>query len=368
VRSDNVKIGILTIFVDNYGAVMQTYALNKTLNSMGHTAETVNYVSTYYGSSYKPLRFNSKNPVSIMLGICLYPFRKYKSQAFKKFRATYIKMSKMNYTKDELVNLDDLYDILIVGSDQVWNKNVTHGDTAYLFDFLSDNNKKYSYAASFGVKELPLEIKDEYRKSLSEFKRISVRERSAIKILENLNVHGAVKSLDPTLLINKEEWLSLASEKNKYGDYVLVYLMQTSSELIEIAKNYAKKHNYKVIFINDNFKRFKGVKTVSYITPKEWLSLICYAKCVFTNSFHGLAFSINLNREFYVMLHTGKSNNNSRMEDMLSDIGLSNRLVSPEIPLVEKQINWEKVNQMLDTLRNDSMTFLEEITNEQVNL
>ncbi len=185
--------------------------------------------------------------------------------------------------KCQLLNLQTRYRKVIVGSDQVWNYNLTDSDNSFLLDFVNNNKKKASYAASFGVKELESNKKGYYKQALSEFEYISVREEQGKQIVEELVDNNVQVVVDPTLLVSKQEWEELANEcKFKYKNFIFVYQLGVSSGLLQYAKKLGKKHNLKVIMAPCPLGMPISGISMPTIGPIEWLWLIKNATYVVT--------------------------------------------------------------------------------------
>ena len=175
------KVGILTFHrAFNYGAALQAYALLTTIKNLGYTAEIIDYGRVGATPRF-PVDFKGVKPfLNVMylnlLSLGNADIRRYRFRAFQK---DMMEFSKISYSSANLKKATNRYDTFIVGSDQVWNPNLTFNDTSYLLNF-ADNRRKISYAASFGLKNLPVELIETYRVSLSKFNRISVRERAGL--------------------------------------------------------------------------------------------------------------------------------------------------------------------------------------------
>jgi hypothetical protein len=342
------KIGILTFSqANNFGAVLQAYALAQTLRSLGHQANVLNY------------RHNDlealKRRLSYIKHLLLTPRRFYVEQKFKSFRKKYLKLETKIY-KDAIAALEKNYDLFITGSDQVWNTDITTYDQTYLLDFVKDKNKKFSYAASFGKECLTQKEAELYKPLLSDFKALSVRERQGADIIKKLTGRDAAINLDPTFLLNKKQWEEIAILP-KEDNYVLMYLFYQPAETISFAQKLSAKKGLKLIGIRKGIKEHYALPT-----PREFIGYFLKAKYVITNSFHGTAFSINFNKEFFIDLLPPPSKVNSRLEHILKLTGLESRLISNIQANGETITDWTNVNKILDCEREKSLNYLKEIT------
>lgn len=337
--------------VPNYGAVLQAYALQKTLDSLGFVNEILDYDSERVKYLYH-LKYNKNGSLKNKIGFCVtYCIYSKKNKLFKRFADKYIKVSSVTYNKSNLKDSEQLYDLFITGSDQVWNLKIHQGDTAYMLDFISDSKKKGSYAASFGYESIPDKYKADTKKYLSTFSYINVRETTGKNILTNdlcLNNEVSVV-LDPTLLLGKKEWLKLASVNNPHGDYILIYDLINSSELIAFACQLSRITHCKLIVINHQFKKRKHCKNLYFVSPENFISLFHHAKYVITSSFHGVAFSLILHKQFYYQLNKAKQNNNSRITDLINKLDLENRFIgTTDLTKSLDSIDYKTVNEKLD--------------------
>ena len=341
----------------NYGAVLQTYALYNQIKQIINKDSSVyvfDHKCGFIQNTYRIFKIE-KSAKNNIKNIILLPFKLIKKYKFESFIRRNIKLTKAISDND----------IFITGSDQVWNYNYTNFDKAYFLNFEGNQNKKIyrnSYAASFGFYELPLEVKCEYKNLLKDFSHISVREDSGREIIKDLLDRDASVVLDPTLLLNKADWMKLCKIRKK-NNYVLLYLLSTTQTIISFAENLSKMLNYKVIYITDaiiksikncNYKRIEG--------PEEWLSLFLNADCIVTNSFHGIAFSINFNKPFFTELLPPPAPVNTRIENILDLFELRSRqIIDGKNDNINVPIDYDKVNSKLDKERSKSINYLKSI-------
>lgn len=328
-------IGTLTFHrVCNYGAVLQTYALQQTVKGLGCDSEVIDYRCPFLEEHKKSISIKKiTNPKWVYSVLFQNGYIIDLNKEFAEFRKKHIKISSATYySLDDLKKSDAEYDKYIVGSDQIWNYQCAGYDKAFFLQFVSDVNKKYSYAASIGFETLDNEYVDQYKEMLSGFRKIAVREKSAKALLERqLNLESVV-TLDPTLLITKNEWDKLAVAP-KFEHYVLVYVLAWSETLFAYARELSMRYGLKVIFINDRLKDVSGMVNLRHVSPEQWIGLFENADYIVTNSFHGTAFSIIMRKPFTTFLLPEPSRVNSRMKDLLSDLGLSSRLYCGKIPI-----------------------------------
>lgn len=351
------KIAIITFSrANNYGALLQAYALKSALQKFSAQADIINYLSYAMEVWHNPHPLLNRNLKHFIRKIILFPYKFYVHSRFSPFMDTYLD-GKQTYSKNTLYKLESTYDAFITGSDQVFNFTLTDNDTTYLLDFIKDTNKKYSYAASFGRNDLPDSEKALAALWLKQFKTISVREASAVPLAKELSGKKDVRAdIDPTLLLSKEDWRKTAVMP-KENDYILLYLMSDNSSIREFAYSLAEKTGLKLIMLSIYPSFHKGIKTLCP-TPQEWLGYFLNAKYIVTNSFHGLAFSINFNKDFFVDLLPPPSKVNSRLENLLDLTGLRGRLISAGANLDTPAPDWAEVNAKLAAEKEKSLSYL----------
>tara|TARA_B100000989_G_C19523226_1_gene465362 strand:- start:728 stop:1825 length:1098 start_codon:yes stop_codon:yes gene_type:complete len=339
---------------ENYGALLQAYALQKKLLSMGVENEVLNYHCEYLGKPYGFSALKRKGVIRYFLGIAYSLVRIPRKANFKKFRSL-IKMTRA-LRLDDLNSLNESFDAFIAGSDQVWNDSITNFDSSYYLDFVDSPEKKMSYAASFGFETIPENLKTKYRELLKEFSIFNMREESGVKNIEMLLNKSANLVLDPTMLLTREEWEKVSTPSVRKNKYILVYQTTTSSFLVNIVKKLSISTGYKVICIPFPLGGFLKSRLELTAGPSEWIGLIRDAEIVITDSFHGSAFSILYNKEFYVCLTDGAT----RITNLLNLFTLNNRICNeyPKLDLNEK-INWDRVNKKLIEERHKSVECLE---------
>lgn len=309
------KIGIVTINdYDNYGNRLQNYATQEVLKKMGYSPLTLKNHNI----------LNTKNKFIIRIPkfviLRLKEILKYNRKRYKKFKNfnSYIDKTKFWITPYSKIN--DKYDFFVVGSDQVWKP--TYGRMRDV-DFLcfAKPEKRIAYSASFGIDELPDEKKEFAKKYLNSFKKISVREESGRRIVEELTSRKDVELLiDPTMMLNANEWDKVSKKPEQLCNekYILNYFLGTISESRKREiERIAKKYDCKIINILDRNDPF-------YETgPSEFLYLEKNAFLICTDSFHASVFSIIYNRPFIVFeREDNKVNMNSRIETLLTKFKL----------------------------------------------
>lgn len=359
-----MKIGIITFHRPlNYGAILQTYALVKKINDINYDAEIIDYRNSCHEKVLNNMNFKTASGIKARIKSLIFAkINKNKKYKFQQFTNNNIKISKIIYDQKNVNESNKEYDFFITGSDQVWNLNLTNGDYTYFLNFVKSDINKISYASSFGYSKIPEKYKQETARSLNNYKKISVREQQAANIINDLLNKDVDVVLDPTLLLTKKEWLKI-SKKVTFRvpeKYILLYAVSPTKEDFEMAKKFSKIVKMKIILINYNMKYIFGMKNCFDMGPEEFIWLIENASYVLTNSFHGTAFSINFNKEFYVRLSKKENNGNSRIENIINLTKLNNRYLDENCIINKEKINWKEVNKIINEERNRSIKFLKE--------
>lgn len=328
-----MKIKTITCHdVYNAGASLQAYALAEYLKALGNAVEIINYKPEYLkhykltgvgNPAYdKPVLREAYN--LLKLPGRLKARKGKRKKEFDAFTEKYLPVTEKEYTSnDELKAASLSADVFFAGSDQIWNTFFPNGkDPAFYLDFAPEGAVKASYAASFATEKILDGYEEKIRKWLSALDFISVRESSGLSILKNLEIENAVAVLDPVFLLDREKWESMADAEGFSEPYILVYDFDRSPAVEAFAKRYAEKNKVKIY----------SFLTVPYCDrsfeqegPLMLLSLVRNADFVISNSFHATAFSLIFERQFAVFKR--KEGINTRMADLLSSVGLSDRML-----------------------------------------
>lgn len=379
-----MRIGILSFWqsYDNYGQILQCWALQEALRDLGQTP----YHIRYNFQNRKIVR----NPIKTILKLLVvYPYIKQiihdkrrfsilnnnrqrnSIREFDFFRKEYLKFSEYEYNNlKEIQKNPPLADMYIVGSDQVWAQLLNYKENSIFFlNFGDKNTRRISYAASFAIEHYPPKILNLLKQHLSRFDAISVRESGGVSICSQCGFKS-ILVCDPTLLFDKYKYMKMPINK-KSGNYIFIYSLNVSNpsdinweELKKMA--FSKSLNIKVTPASgyiDGKELFGNEVEYEYATIQNWLSLINDSKMVVTPSYHGIIFSILFNRKFvYVPLDNCFKTGNNRVLSLLSYLNLENRVLSNSNydTLFESDIDWENVNKKLDVLRNKSLKFLKD--------
>lgn len=359
-----MKIGIITFHrAYNYGALLQCYALSKYLSNQGYEVEVVDYYPSYFRKSYSlrvPELENKKgirNKVATLVEYVLTLGTKSKRYAaFKQFY-DYIPLSAKQYDESTL----DLssYDIVIWGSDQVWNPRLTQNDKNFVASIRKRKEQKFmSYAASTILYDGANE-KDFYMNVLGNYDIVSVREKSLNDYLNNLVKSSSTHVLDPVFLLNKDQWKEIAKTPVNKRGYVLLYTVPTHPRISEITYKIAKEKGLDVIELAANVKMKSNFNCDFQASPQEFLGYFLNADFIVTTSFHGTAFSIILRKQFVTLLLDSVVD--ERATSLLSTFGLECRAVgiNDELPSVIENIDYGDFDGHIESQCNRSKSYLE---------
>lgn len=375
-----MKIGIMTFCrADNYGSVLQSYALQNFINNeFGCEVELIDFMTCKQVEIYRTSKYESrslKNIIKFFLNILVYNrYSLNKRKAFDKYREKRLQMSNIHYDEYNYKTVAEHYDAVICGSDQIWNMDAYDFHQAYLLKGIScEKIHKISYAPSLGGYDSIRQNKNreiEFKLALENFKAISVREYSGANILEKLINRNISVLVDPVFLLTRDKWSEVADSVRKVNNdnYILFYSIDYNESALKIAKKISKIVNLPVIVLYTSNKTLRSLKFGFEISedksPEQFLSLIKNSRLVLTTSFHGTAFSIIFRKNFWVIrgIYDGKNNNDDRMTTILSKTHLENRNIIAEtldgIDLLKK-IDYNEVIDLIDIERDKSKAFLE---------
>lgn len=379
------KVGIVSCyFKHNYGSMLQAYATQKVLDNMEIPNETINIDENidfangkkkYYISQITNIPF-----IKSKLGMVKLKLDKkinknlgnniqIRDNKYKEFEKNF-KLTKPYKTYKELSAQCANYSDVIVGSDQLWLPVNVVADY-YTLNWVPDNVNKVSYATSFGVSTVPDKYKNDYKKFLNRINCLSTREEAGIKLVDQLSDNKATLVCDPTLLLNKKEWMDIQKEEPIIKEkYILCYFLGKNIEHRKFAERLKEKTGCKIVSLNhaDEYVKYSD-KFCDYapydIGPAEWINLIRNAEYVCTDSFHGTVFSLINNTKFFTFERYSNKNSkvstNSRIYSLLGIVDLKERILSGTEDVddvIKMQINFDNVNEKIDKFRESSKIFL----------
>lgn len=360
-----MKVGILTFHkAINYGAVLQAYALRTTVEELGQPCSVIDYVGDKMLKESKIFYFpHHESLIDSMIYLFRLSMRAGTIKKFRQFSKEYLDLSdKSIHTTEELKALSSQYKYFITGSDQVFNYNGTGDDFNYYLEFEKDSNKKIAYAPSFGIKEIDDLHLERVKNNLNSFSSLSVRESIGADIVEMLTGNRPEEVCDPTFLLKKNQWEELCVASQYKKPYVLVYSFG-SRHLETYAKMLADEMGGIVVNINRSLPLIFGgrkVRNAYAPSPCEFLGLIKNAEAVVTNSFHGMALSIILQKEFYGFTnnYANSEGTNCRFQTLGEKSGLSHRIYKLGDNIERSPIDYAEVEKKINSWREESLDYL----------
>ncbi len=358
------KIGIITCGKEpNYGACLQALATQHKVTNMGYEAELMNY-SFMEEKLYSPLK--QKTLRSFVSSTLFYPLRKSLHTAFLNFRKKHMKYSsKQLFTPEDFARVASDYDAFLIGSDQVWNPDLGIDTNITLLRFYENGPRRLSYASSFGVSSLSKERELVYKEALNKFEHISTREETGKTLVNNITGRESVISLDPTMLLDANEWSKYEEKSGLDEPYVLIYDMRHSQKVMDTAKKLAEIKGCKVVALSRIVIQDKKIRTLYGISPGQFLDLFKNAEAVVTDSFHGTVFSITYQKEFYSYCSRQGMKIGSRITNILKSLGLSERLIHDGAEVEFSEISYDSVTELLKKMREVSLGYLKKILASQ---
>lgn len=360
-----MKIGILTFCeANNYGAMCQAFALQHFLNINGYETILLRYRNRSLYIQYNFRKLSESKKISVFLKRNLNVLINYKrNHKFNIFRKSLPITKVLNRT--QLISYSNQLDAIIVGSDQVWNPKNTGNDKTFLLDFASNHLKKIAYAASFANTSLFKGFGENAIECIRAIPFISLREQEGVDFLKQFDIEGKLV-LDPVLLMRSFEWKKRINQSLCCdSQYIFVYQLRPDLYFIDYLNKLSDITGLKIYILpylypcKRDAQRLKNKRILYNLSPDEFLSFIAGANLVATDSFHGAALSIALNKDFYVSLDKNTVNTNSRIVSLLGICGLSNRIIDVNTtPALISKIDYHNVEKKLDNYRNISSTFL----------
>lgn len=372
------KIGIVTSARElNYGAILQAYATLTIIGEMGYEPTLLwwnNQKEKHHDVRIRKLvgmcMKYATHPKLFLKSVNSYKeaFSKEMSdhiiKRFHRFEKENLRISFLSYYQMHKFAQDKRCKAIIAGSDQIWNSYAIYVDPFYYLRFCP-KNKRIAYAPSLGKSDIPYYNKDVMKRYIKDIPFLSIREKSGKNLIEELTERKVELVIDPSLLLTKNQWKSVERNIKLPTRYILLYFLDEPNEsCIKHLEAITNKGKTSVIAFPYQFPKLTHIKNIRFVEPgpAEFLTLISQAELVLTDSFHGTAFSINYNKEFYTFNRQYGSNQSqsSRLEDFLDGLGLRERFIrSIDDSIVGGlKIDYHRINQLLDKKRKESMEYL----------
>ena len=375
-----MKIGIISVNnAHNFGTAMQALSLKHHLESQGHEVAIINYRNKDIEKSYRPGRILAGNTnkskykylkkwIKEAINKPYLPLRRHR---FEKFFNKYFNLTKPCATIKDLRNAKFDFDVVFVGSDQIWNSSITKGlDPAFFGDFVNKKTIVASYGASIGNATVPERELPVFYEHFKRMDYISVREEKAKELFAPQTHKPITVVCDPTFLPDRAFFKGLASRKSPYGNkkYIYVHVHHYSAKAVELvaaAKELSQKTGLPIVH-NIQRAKFKNQlgKTVG-AGPLETLNAIAHAEYVLTQSFHLSVFALIFEKNFITLK---RDRNNDRLDNLFSKLGIQDHFIEPNTPLPDFKtlpINFKKIHKKMDAMRPDSLEFINSVLKGQ---
>ncbi len=373
------KVGLVSVRNYNYGSILQAYALQQELFTAGIDNELIYYKKRNVFKQALRI-FNLPLLIAKMKDIRrviegktnpkLKPIISGRNKAFSEFLKDNFVFTPCLSGRKHLIDYTKKFDAFILGSDQVWNPMLLGGDY-YTLNWVDNARPKVTYASSFGVSKIPSGQVKKTKAYLSRFHMISVREKQGAEIVKELTGKEAEVCCDPTVLTDRKRWDNLSGEiPFVKGKYIFCYFIGNNPSQREFAKKLAHQTGCKILaikHIDEYIKSDDEFGNIDYLEvgPTEFVNFIRYATYVCTDSFHGTIFSIIYHKTFFTFKRFSdnqKRSMNSRVKNILSIVGLSDRLfensTTPEVALTHT-VDWFEVDGKLNDFRRSSRDYFE---------
>ena len=358
-----MKTGLVTFYhIHHYGALLQAYATERSVERCGSQCEIVDYYVNQNNDLFRRPTGLGSAAADVHTALHYAPL-KARYQRFEEFSKQYLHISGHRFESlEELKNAELPYDVILSGSDQIWNPKIfPDGRFDPVFFGAFSRRRKIAYAPSFGIPHVPEGMEEELRGYLAGFSHVSVRERQGQVIVEEVTGKTVPVVLDPTLLLDREEWGAIAQPPADKG-YILCYCISKPGALSPYIHALAEKTGLPVVQLcGIRQKVHPKAKCVLDAGPAEFLGLFQNASYVCTNSFHGTVFSVQFQKPFFTAVAPSElaAPESSRTFSILSRLGLTGRIIGKgDTAGLDDAIDWASVDRRLEEARQSSLTYL----------
>jgi len=366
-----MKIGILTYHACyNYGANFQAYALQKTINNLGHECDIIDYRNKELNQVNSVLNFHIKNKFDLAFLIynALHFWQlKKRKEKFETFIKKHLKLSLLCSSDSAVEDCCGQYNLIVCGSDQIWNTNpkIKYNSKVYFLNF-PKKQKRISYAASFGTNVIfeNNKVKKEFLEYLATFDHLLVREENAVAFLKTENLQ-AQKVLDPTLLLESSDYRPLINDPKISKSYIITLNWNGRRFVSDLAEKISHQLNIKLVNpISHPRNIFNKAQLLLGIGPQEFLGLIDGASFIVSSSFHAVVFAIQFRKPFIAVMNNKEhdfTTTDDRLVSLLGDLGLSNNIVYDINDVDLEKImhtDYDAVHERLNKYRKESINLL----------
>lgn len=360
------KIGIVTIWSNNYGSVLQAYALQTIIERLGYEAEIIqHYRDPYKTESQSRIKQIMHYSPSFLLEYAInYKRKRMLHQGYANFKSSRLKISKESYFQDsDFSDLSSRYDAIVVGSDMLWSYDFKDNWPFYYASF-APSEKIVAYAPSFGKNDLSKEEIEMCKPMISRINHLSCREEAGVSFIKEQFGLTAEHVIDPTLLLNGAEWSHLLGDMPRLvkDSYILTYVFTGSCQngRKQLFNQLNSRKDKQLLFISGQEGKFKSNIYNGYFSPVEYVNLFRDADFTVTDTFHGLMFSLIFNKPFIVLDKSSFGVSSDRQQSTLKTYGLEDRFVTPDIVVNDElmQLDYTSIEQMINVNREKSINYL----------
>lgn len=352
---------------DNYGSILQAYALTEYLKNSGAKVDVIDYHSKKQDELYKTFE-PVKGFMSVARNIqTLFHLKsiKLRKRKFDDFLKNNFSLTKEYTDVSEIATENDNYDLFICGSDQIWNTDCDDFTKAYTLDFVKDKSKCVSYAASIGKKYINRENESFFYAQIKDFYKLSLREKDGVDEIARITGRNDVCLVpDPVTLLDESDWSELIKNEKYFSKpYVFAYFIGDVPNMRDFAKSLAKVKKLPIVVVNKNLRDVLYRNKKRYGTgPAEFLALIKNADYVVSDSFHATVFSVIFKKQFFTFAKTDKASAISRLNNFLDILNLKDRLNATDHNLKDIDYDNDKIRKSFKEYANIGKDFLSDLS------
>ena len=359
-----MKAGLVTFYhIHHYGALLQAAATERAVESLGGECEIIDYYVNQNNDLFRKPTGVGSAAADVHTALHYKALRD-RYQRFERFSKDHLRISGHRFESlEELRSAELPYDLILSGSDQIWNPKIfPDGRFDPVFFGAFSTRRKIAYAPSFGVPHIPEGMEEELRSYLEQFSHISVRERQGREIVKEITGKDVPVVLDPTLLLTAEQWSAMAVPPDRSGGYILCYCISKPGALAPYIQRLAEETGLPVVQLcGIRQKVHPKAACVLDAGPSEFLGLFQNASYVCTNSFHGTVFSVQFQKPFFTAVAPSElaAPESSRTFSILSRLGLTERIIGTGATAgLDATIDWADVDRRLRSARQSSLDYL----------
>ncbi len=359
-----MKAGLVTFYhIHHYGALLQAAATERAVESLGGACEIIDYYVNQNNDLFRKPTGVGSAAADVHTALHYKALRD-RYQRFERFSKDHLRISGHRFESlEELRSAELPYDLILSGSDQIWNPKIfPDGRFDPVFFGAFSTRRKIAYAPSFGVPHIPEGMEEELRSYLESFSHISVRERQGREIVKEITGKDVPVVLDPTLLLTAEQWSAMAAPLDRSGGYILCYCISKPGALAPYIQRLAEETGLPVVQLcGIRQKVHPKAACVLDAGPSEFLGLFQNASYVCTNSFHGTVFSVQFQKPFFTAVAPSElaAPESSRTFSILSRLGLTERIIGTGATAgLDDTIDWADVDRRLRAARQSSLDYL----------